>query len=155
MPSGAEKSDGLPSARDGQAPDFNSLHAPARGSARNGLVRFQQSCTADEGVRYGHVHVSVSALQAYCSLENQTFRADLYADADSPPITVKIGNKTAIGLIFATMVGTSRAALLQAWVSRRRQRVPEPFGKIDGSVACAHHRAPPPSKAPDDTVFRS
>ncbi|HEF4753376.1 hypothetical protein LGN13_19600 [Burkholderia multivorans] len=155
MPSGAEKSDGWPSARDGQAPDFNSLHASARGTARNGLVRFQQSCTVDEGLRYGHVHVSVSALQAYCSLENQTFRADLYADADSPPIAVKIRNKTTIGLIFATIAGASRAALLQAWVSRRRQRVPEPFGKIDGSVACAHHRAPPPSKAPDDTVFRS
>ncbi|MCO8630400.1 hypothetical protein [Burkholderia multivorans] len=143
MPYGAEKSDGLPSARDEQAPDFNSLHAPARGTARNGLMRFQQSCTADEGLRYGHVHVSVSALQAYCSLENQTFRADLYADADSPPITVKIGNKAAIGLIFATIVGALCAALLHAWVSRQRQRVPEPFGKIDGSVACAHHRAPP------------
>ncbi|MCO8649222.1 hypothetical protein KGP93_38900 [Burkholderia multivorans] len=143
MPYGAEKSDGLPSARDEQAPDFNSLHAPARGTARNGLMRFQQSCTADEGLRYGHVHVSVSALQAYCSLENQTFRADLYADADSPPITVKIGNKATIGLIFATIVGALCAALLHAWVSRQRQRVPEPFGKIDGSVACAHHRAPP------------
>ncbi|MBJ9943801.1 hypothetical protein I7819_28410 [Burkholderia multivorans] len=118
-------------------------------------MRFPQSRAADETIRRSHVHVSVSALQAYCSLENQTFRADLYADADSPPIAVKIGNKAAIGLIFATIVGASRAALLQAWVSRRRQRVPEPFGKIDGSVACAHHRAPPPSKAPDDTVFRS
>jgi len=87
-------------------------------------------------------------LQAYCSLENQTFRADLYADADSPPIAAKIRNKTTIGLIFATIAGASRAALLQAWVSRRRQRVPEPFGKIDGSVACAHHRAPPLRRHP-------
>ncbi|MDW9243261.1 hypothetical protein C7S13_3587 [Burkholderia cepacia] len=55
-------------------------------------MHFRQSCAVGEPFERTRVHVSVSGLQAYCSLENQSFRANLYVDADSHPIAVKIGN---------------------------------------------------------------
>ena len=116
---------------------------PCLGTARNGLMQFRQSCAADRTLRRHHVHISVSALQAYCSLGNQTIRANLYVDAKTGPIAVKIGNYSEIGSIFATITSIRLAPLKGAWVSARRQRVPEPFGKI--VAICCARASPRPS----------
>ncbi|EDS99767.1 hypothetical protein BamIOP4010DRAFT_6719 [Burkholderia ambifaria IOP40-10] len=91
------------SAQHGQAPDFSSASRPARDGARNGLVRFRQSCAIGKPFWCHYVHASVSTLQAYCSLENQTFRGNLYVDAKTCPIPVKISHYLGIGWISATI----------------------------------------------------
>lgn len=116
---------------------------PRSDTARNGLVQFPQSCATERTLRHHRVHISVSALQAYCSLGNQTIRANLYVDAKTCPIAVKIGNYLEIRSIFATIELLRLAPLKGAWVSARRQRVPEPFGKIVG-ICCAR-ASPRPS----------